>query len=171
MRNFGETFARSGLFFNLFDDNGNGVDFDPDGDAFSLVAINRRIGPLQNTYTFDTTAFPGFDRVSTTLRIWDDGLVRSSIGSNDFNALAEGDQVSLSYDYMIADPLGAASSATATLVFKGENDAPTAVREAATISKNGFASFNLLANESDVDPDDSVSIERSESPTFPFWTS
>jgi VCBS repeat-containing protein len=64
-----------------------------------------------------------------------------------------------SFTYVVKDSHGATTTATAHVTIQGANDAPTALADTVTVSKTGQAVFaNLMANDSDVDQGDAISI-------------
>ena len=101
----------------ITDNDGSGVDSDPDGDALTVSAINgagANIGsPVAGSTggQFTVNANGGYDFVPGT----------------DFDYLAAGDVATTTVDYTIVDADGATSTATLTVHITGTNDDPTAI--------------------------------------------
>jgi uncharacterized repeat protein (TIGR01451 family) len=119
---------------NVFLDNGNGPDFDPDGDNFEL----------QSPGTFTAGGIGG-------------SVTTQANGDFYYTPLLNASGVA-TFDYTIADPSGATDSATVTITVQAVNDAPsfTATDPAAVQEDAGpqsiinWASFDAGApNETD----------------------
>ena len=83
-----------------------------------------------------------------------------SYASNDkFEWLAAGQTAIDTFRYAIQDLAGFTSAASVTVTISGANDAPTARSEGFTIGNTGATALgNLLANDSDVDQGDTISL-------------
>ena len=89
-----------------------------------------------------------------------------SIGSNqlqydpgsNYDYLAVGESATVTIDYTISDGNGGTDTATATVTVTGSNDGPTAVADAASTAENTIATIDVLANDSDPDTSDTLSI-------------
>ncbi len=99
----------------ITDDNGSGVDSDPDGDALTVSLVN---GLLANVGGNVTGTGGG------TFNIASDGSYTFNPGS-DFDYLGVGQTVTTQVTYTITDGT-ATDSATVTVTVTGTNDAPTA---------------------------------------------
>jgi len=77
-----------------------------------------------------------------------------------FDSLGDGDTASDSFVYQISDGNGGTDTATVFLTIKGENDAPIAAADTAMAFEDDGAAVvvNVLANDSDVDAGDSLTV-------------
>ena len=85
------------------------------------------------------------------------GQLQYDPGSN-YDYLAVGESVTVTIDYTISDGNGGTDTATATVTVTGTNDGPTAVADAASTAENTIATIDVLANDSDPDTSDTLSI-------------
>ncbi len=128
---------------NVLADNGNGADSDPDGDTFTVTAVNGSALDVGVQFTLPSGA----------------SLTQNSDGSftygpdASFEDLGTGDEATDSYTYTITDsPFGATDTATVTVTITGVDDAPVAVDDDATVAEEAAAtSIDVLANDTDVD--------------------
>jgi VCBS repeat-containing protein len=88
-----------------------------------------------------------------------DGTLTYSPGP-DFNGID-------TFTYTIADGRGGTSTATVTVVVAGINDPPVARDDTATVAEDGQVTFNVLANDSDVDGDPVTITAVTQGPTAP----
>ncbi len=102
---------------NVFADNGNGADSDPDNDAFTVTAVGGSAPAVG-------TAVPGTG--GGTFTINSNGTYSFDPGT-DFNGLDFGETGTSSITYTITDADGATSTATVTVTIEGANDAPVPV--------------------------------------------
>ncbi|NWF44027.1 DUF4347 domain-containing protein, partial [Hydrogenophaga sp. D2P1] len=112
---------------NLFANNGNGIDRDPDGDSFSVTAhTNPANGTVVVNPNGSFTYAPNVDFYGTD-----------------------------SFTYTITDADGGTSTATATITVTPANDPPLAVDDAITVAEDTpFTSIvDLDANDTDLDGD------------------
>lgn len=79
---------------------------------------------------------------------------------NDFNSLSLGETATVVVDYTMSDALGAQSSSTLTITVHGQNDAPIAKNDdpGATTQNSPLAPIFILANDEDVDRNDTLRI-------------
>ncbi|MGI9518417.1 MAG: Ig-like domain-containing protein, partial [Pirellulaceae bacterium] len=98
------------------DNDGNGVDSDPDNDSLSVVAVNGVAGNVGNSVTGSTGG---------QFTINGDGSYGFDPG-NDFDYLAAGGTVTTTVTYTISDGEGGFDTATVSVLVTGTNDAPTA---------------------------------------------
>ncbi|QDT11198.1 Ig-like domain-containing protein [Planctomycetes bacterium K23_9] len=108
-----ENASRSGNV--ITDDNGSGVDSDPDGDVLSVDAVN---GLAANV------GAPIAGSSGGTFTVSPNGSYAFLPGT-DFDSLAAGEVVSTSVTYTIIDAEGGTSTATLTVNVTGTNDVPT----------------------------------------------
>ena len=131
---------------SVFDDNGNGVDSDPDGDAITVSAVS---GTLANVGAPITGNNGGLFTINT------DGSY-SFDPNGEFEALGVGQTATTNVTYTIDDGNGGTNTATVTATVNGVNDAPVTgddtftATENAPITGNVFAANGALA-DSDVD--------------------
>ena len=119
-------------------------DFDFDGDAMHVTA-----GTFTGTYG--------------TLILNSDGSYSYTLFASD-QALAQGENVEDSFKYTVTDNDG---SDTGTLTFNiaGVNDAPTANPDEATADENQVIQVDVLANDTDVDHNASLTVTAASAPS------
>ncbi|MEM7455250.1 MAG: Ig-like domain-containing protein [Planctomycetota bacterium] len=125
----------------ISDDDGSGVDSDPDNDTLSITAID---GVPANVGNLLTTTFG-------EIQINADGSYTYTLdGSNPtVNALDDGDSLSETFTYTLSDGEGGTDTAVLTINISGTNDAPVvtsaipnqASLDAETISTLDVSSF------------------------------
>ena len=116
--NVRNTLENVGLSGNaLTDDDGSGVDSDPDGDMLAVTSINGVSSDL---------GMPVSGTTGGLFTLESDGSYAFDPGT-DFDFLAAGDVVTTSVQYTIIDTEGATDTATISVVVTGTNDAPTPV--------------------------------------------
>ncbi|WGM40072.1 VCBS domain-containing protein [Caulobacter sp. NIBR1757] len=84
-------------------------------------------------------------------------------GNAAVNALAAGQTLTDVFTYTVADTAGATSQATLTITVNGANDAPVAVADTGSATEAGTApgsnaTGNVLANDTDVDSGDALTV-------------
>lgn len=122
---------------NLFDDNGNGADFDIDlGDSFTVTAIN---GVAANVGQQITLSEGGL------ITINDDGSF-SFAANNAYEEIAQDDDTTEDITYTITDSQGATSTATLNLNIQGVNDAPVAQDDDVSIIEGDVATFDVISD-------------------------
>ncbi len=104
---------------DVFADNGNGPDSDPDGDAFAVVSVTSGA----TTYA-PAASVPGTG--GGTFVIAADGSFTFDPGT-DFDNLAVGATATTTVAYTIRDANGAEATATVSVTVNGTNDGPVAV--------------------------------------------
>ncbi|HEB69326.1 MAG TPA: tandem-95 repeat protein, partial [Desulfobulbus sp.] len=92
----------------------------------------------------------------------DDGTITFDPGS-DFDHLAQGETQETAIAYTISDGHGGTSTATTTVTVTGTNDTPTvsgavALPGGTEDSSQSFSTADLLANSSDIDTNDTLSV-------------
>ena len=75
-----------------------------------------------------------------------------------FQVLGAGESTSDSFSYTVADASGTTDSATVTITVTGVNDGPSAIDDARTTDEDSTSVINLLANDTDPDAGDVLSI-------------
>ncbi|MGB7329296.1 MAG: putative Ig domain-containing protein, partial [Rubripirellula sp.] len=101
----------------MSDNNGSGVDSDPDGDTITVSAVNGNAANL-------ATSIAGTNGGSFVINA--NGTYAFATGS-DFEYLDAGETATTTINYTISDGEGGTDSATVTVVVTGTNDTPTAV--------------------------------------------
>ena len=106
------------------------------------------------------------DTLSVTMAtvVGDDNGAVSIVGNQlvfnpgtDFDSLAVGQSREVVVNYTVSD--GTASTmSTATITVSGTNDAPTAVADTASTLEDRTLTFDVLANDTDIDTDDTLSL-------------
>ncbi len=99
----------------ITDNNGNGADNDPDGDALTVGAVD---GSAANVGSNTAGSNGG------TFNISSDGTYSFTPGTS-FDLLAAGETTKTSLTYTISDEQGRNSTATVEVTVTGTNDAPT----------------------------------------------
>ena len=131
---------------DLFADNGNGIDADLDGDAFTIVSATNSLGESINIDTFASqVVLPS----EATTRIRSDGTIDFfpsgfSGVTSEYDALAEGEVQSEVITYVIEDSNGAQSTATVSFQITGVNDAPITFDDQFVVTAGAGASGNVL---------------------------
>ena len=72
-----------------------------------------------------------------------------------FDELDSGDTATVTVDYTLSDDEGASDTGQVTITVSGVNDAPVAVDESDSTGENSDLTVDVLANDTDVDGDDS----------------
>jgi CSLREA domain-containing protein len=121
--------------FNLFADNGNGIDRDPDNDSFGISNLS----------------FPSFLSALSINPISGAVLYDPSIS---LNYLAVGESATEGLTYTISDGI-ATDTATLTITVLGVNDAPTALALSNAAIAENSAIGTVIGNFSTTDPDTS----------------
>ena len=136
----------------MTDDNGNGVDSDPDGDAITVTSVNGNAANVGSSVV-------GSNGGSFTIN--GDGSY-TFVSGVDFNDLALGETRDSSVTYTITDDDGGTSTATATVRVSGENDDPTAVGGITdqTNDDGDAVSLDVSSFFADVDATDSLSYSH-----------
>ncbi|HHB76407.1 MAG TPA: tandem-95 repeat protein, partial [Desulfobulbus sp.] len=89
--------------------------------------------------------------------IRDDATLAFDPGA-DFDHLAEGETRDVEITYTVDDGHGGTDTATATVTITGTNDGPVAVDDATATTENAAVTINVLANDSDIDSSDSLTV-------------
>ena len=86
-----------------------------------------------------------------------DFVVLPDRASNSFDELDLGDVATVVIGYTMSDDSDASSSSTVTVTVQGLNDTPVAVVDTGTTTENESLTIDVLANDTDIDLDDSAS--------------
>ncbi len=115
-------------------------DTDPDaGDSKTVQSVNNT-GTLGQAQSFGT--FVGYDPGAA------------------FNSLKAGATATDAFTYTMVDSQGATASATVTVTITGQNDAPTAVADTATMNEDATnVAIDVLGNDTDPDNGDSKTVQ------------
>lgn len=116
-------------------------DSDPDGDPISVSAVGGSSAGVGS-------AVAGSNGGTFTINA--DGTYAFNPGTS-FDNLAAGQTRTTAVTYTISDGQGGASTATVTVTVTGQNDTPIAVNDSFTTNEDTAVTFNVLANDTDVD--------------------
>jgi VCBS repeat-containing protein len=123
-------------------------------DGSIVVAASQLLANDTDPDTGNTLSIVGLGTGATN------GTVTYSAASQTFtytpNANFNGSD---SFTYVMKDGAGATSTATVSVTVNPVNDAPTAVADTATTNEDTAVTINVLANDTDIDADDSKSID------------
>ena len=135
------------VFGDLLADNGNGPDFDVDGDLLTIIAINGN--PFAGSYA-ETLA-------NGSIEIDDDGEILFEPAELDL--LGVGSSLSDTFEYTLTDGIETTTAEVTVTVF-GENDAPVAEPDGPffTDEENAIDIRDLAANDTDRDFGDRLSV-------------
>ncbi|WP_425559148.1 Ig-like domain-containing protein, partial [Kistimonas scapharcae] len=78
----------------------------------------------------------------------------------DFDFLADGEQATVTVNYQVQDNHGATDQGSLTITVTGSNDGPVAVADSGSVSEDNLLSLDVVANDSDPDRNDSLTLER-----------
>jgi len=143
------TDEESVLVGDVLDDNGNGADSDPDGDALTVTRINGSAADVDTPVTLAGGAVVTLD-ANGSFSLDPDGR---------FEFLGVGETANESFTYTVEDGEGGSDTATATVTITGVNDAPVAVGDSATTDQDSTVAGAVLGNDTDVDGDSLVVSE------------
>ena len=110
----------------------------------------------------DTLTVSAFDAVSAkgaAVTVNADGSYSyDPTGSATLGALAAGENTTDTFTYTVSDSNGGSDTATVTITVTGVNDAPTAFADTATTAVDTAVIEDVLANDSDPDTTDTLSV-------------
>jgi len=164
--NQAETDEETAVWGNVItDDDGFGVDSDPEGDTLTVTAVSFGAVGVATTVTSEG----GLDGV---LVVNADGSYAYFPGAG-FDVLQVGETDQLSFTYTISDGNGGTDTANVNITINGLNEPPVAVNDAITITEddaigpvadsndNGSetVTLNVLDNDSDPNPDDVLTVQ------------
>ena len=130
--------------------SGNVLANDSDADASDVLTVSAVDGSAANVGSAVAGTYG-------TLTLNADGSW-SYVPNAAANALAVGETGSDSFTYTVSDGHGGTAITTLSLTVTGANDGPVAVADAATTGENTTASGNVLANDSDADASDVLTV-------------
>lgn len=139
---------------SLFVNNGSGADNDPNGDLFTVTAVNGSAANVGSPITVSTTDPDGILREASLTVLADGTVTLDPLGA--FDDLDEGDIAPITFTYTISDKTYL-DTATVTVNVTGTNDAPVANPDGATTGQFVGIIASVLANDTDVDGDDDPS--------------
>ncbi|GGG05046.1 hypothetical protein GCM10010924_37040 [Rhizobium wenxiniae] len=116
-------------------------DSDPDGDPITVSAVGGSGAGVG-------AAVAGSNGGTFTINA--DGTYAFNPGTS-FDNLAAGQTRATSITYTISDGQGGTATATVTVTVTGQNDAPNAVNDTFTTNEDTPVTFDVRANDSDVD--------------------
>ncbi len=117
-------------------------DTDPNGDVLTLVGVSATSASGVNVLiSLDGSVM--FDAASSAI----------------LNALGVGETMVDTFTYTISDGNGGTSTATASLTIRGTNDGPVAANDGAVVSATAPTTVDLLANDTDADTNDVLSLD------------
>ena len=123
-------------------------DHDPDSDGLEVTQVNGSDANVGTQMTLDSGA---------QLTVQDDGTFAYSTNGA-FEHLGDGETFTETFTYEVSDGQGGSATATATITVHGMNDGPDAVADTATTDEAGSVAIDVLANDSDVDVNDTLSV-------------
>ncbi|MFZ1815337.1 MAG: DUF4347 domain-containing protein [Rhizobiaceae bacterium] len=145
---------------DLFADSGNGADFDPDGDSFTVVRVAGSgnvsdLAALADGTGIGPTTVTGSS--GGTFVVNANGTYTFDPGA-DFHDLAVGETRDTQIVYQVDDGQGGTDTALVTFTVTGVNDLPAATNDDIAINENeGSATANIISgdngNGADSDPD------------------
>lgn len=133
---------------DLFADNGNGIDSDPDGDSIEVSQVN---GSAANVGNQIALAGGGLLTVNA------DGSY-SFDANGAYNDLAFGESAQETFSYTIIDGNGGSNQAQVILTINGANDQPDADTDTATTDEATAINGNVLTNDDDPDTTDTLEV-------------
>ena len=138
---------------NVLLDTLEGPDSDADGDTLTVIAVN---GIEANVGVPTRLILGGLMTLNA------DGTFTYD-PDGQFEDLADGETATDSFTYVVSDGNGGSDSATVTVTIEGVNDQPDAVNDEGegftTDEDSAFTTANVLANDSDPDASDALSVQ------------
>ncbi|MDJ0946478.1 MAG: Ig-like domain-containing protein [Kiloniellales bacterium] len=124
-------------------------DTDPDGDTLTVVSVNNNSNNVGQQITLNSGAL---------LTLAANGDL-SFVTNGAYEYLSEGDTATETFTYEVSDGRGGTATATGTITVAGENDDPVAAADAVAVSEDGTIAISVLANDTDVDANDTLSVD------------
>ena len=121
---------------------------DPDGDRISAANLDGSITTADGRHL---TLGADYTFAGSTFAI-------TASGFAEFNSLAQGTADTAVFGFDVVDFLGAVTHNTLTLTVNGANDAPVANPDVGAAGENQTISFDVVANDTDVDIGDVLSL-------------
>ncbi|WP_432472983.1 VCBS domain-containing protein [Amphritea sp. HPY] len=118
------------------------------------VLANDTDEDLSDTHTIDSVSVAANQGSATIINNqlqW--------IPGTDFDYLAEGETATVVIDYGMSDNNGGSDSSTLTLTVTGSNDSPVANVDTGSVYENAAYSIDVLANDTDVDLNDTHTVD------------
>ncbi|MEM9273667.1 MAG: LamG-like jellyroll fold domain-containing protein [Cyanobacteria bacterium P01_F01_bin.143] len=137
---------------NVLNDNGNGVDSDPEELALSVISVDG-VAAREDTDTGEPITLNS----GALLTINSDGSFDYD-PNGQFEYLAEGETTTDSFSYQLSDPVGGVETGIATISFTGQNDNPVAQDDAIDTVPKQSQTGNVLDSNghgADIDADTS----------------
>ena len=137
----------------ISDDDGNGVDSDPENDPLAVTEIDGVTSPASDvTGTYGTLDWEA------------DGSYVYTIdnGNPAVQALSPGESLTDVFTYTVSDGNGGTDTADLTITITGTNDLPVAMIDNDSVTEDItlVASGNVLTNDSDVDASDTLTVTQ-----------
>ncbi len=136
------------------DDSGNGFGTDANTAFRTANVLANDVGFLDDGLQF-AGLVPG--DVQGELRSNGDGTFDYD-PTGDFRYLAAGEATTVAFSYRVRDVTGQEALAGVSIAISGVNDAPTARDDSASVAEDGRVVVDVLANDSDPDHGDSLTI-------------
>ncbi|MFV2070790.1 MAG: Ig-like domain-containing protein, partial [Pirellulales bacterium] len=134
------------IVIDLLADNGAGADFDPD-----------------TTNTLSISQFAAQSFLGAAITELPDGTFRyDPTGSSQLNGLSQGANALDTFQYTLVDGFGGLAIATVTVTVAGVNDSPQAGDDTAQTDADQEIDIDVLANDTDADVGDSLTIDSSD---------
>ena len=134
---------------DVFADNGNGADSEPNGAPFTLTAVNGVAADVGTEITLGSGALLTLNSDGTF--VYDP--------NDQFESVAVGETATDSFTYTIDNGNGETDNATVTVTIDGVNDAVVAADDTASTDEDtAFTTGSVFANDNDVDTNDTLTI-------------
>ena len=124
-------------------------DTDADGDSLSVTAFNGSAGNVGQQITLASGAL---------LTLSANGDL-SFVTTNAYEYLSQGQSTVETFTYEVSDGRGGTATVTGTITVAGANDDPVAAADAVAVSEDGSIAISVLANDSDIDANDTLSLD------------
>ena len=136
----------------ITDNDGSGLDVDPDGDAVAVTAIDGVVVPAVGTVVVSGSY--------GTLTIAANGDYTYTLDNTlpAVQSLSLGETLGESFTYTLSDGEGGTDTALLSIVINGANDPPVAVDDTNTTDSDTPVNGQVLPNDSDPDADDVLSV-------------
>src|SRR6185437_7766151 len=121
---------------------------DPDTDSISIANLDPSITTAGGRHL---TLGTHYTFVGSTISLTGAGFAQ-------FNSLTQGVDDTAVFGFDVEDFLGADSHNTLTLTVHGLNDPPVANPDVGSVGENEIKSFDVVANDTDVDLGDTLSL-------------
>jgi len=143
------------------DDSGVGFTTDEDS-SFTTVNV---LANDTDVDAGDVLSVSNLDTTGTVGLVTDNGDGTFSYNPNgQFESLAAGETATDSFSYTVSDGNGGTDTATVSVTINGVNDAPVAMDDSGigfiTDEDSSFTTANVLANDTDVDTSDVLSVSN-----------